>query len=208
MISFQRLLGRESEFFGLLEASAQECMNSVAAFRHMLDDRGVPPSLTEFAEARRRGKEITNRIEELLIRTFVTPIEREDLEELAEQLYKIPKTVEKFAERYALVAGKIADIEFARQAALLEKSVTGVLALVKALRAANFSAIRDIQRELQTVEAEADAVLLERMRELYQPGFPALKAVILKDLYDLIEKGVDRCRDAGNIVSHVLLKNS
>ena len=46
MISFQRLLGRESEFFGLLEASAQECMNSVAAFRRMLDDRGVPPSLT------------------------------------------------------------------------------------------------------------------------------------------------------------------
>ena len=208
MISFQRLLGRESEFFGLLEASAQECMNSVAAFRRMLDDRGVPPSLTEFAEARRRGKAITNQIEELLIRTFVTPIEREDLEELAEQLYKIPKTVEKFAERYALVAGKIADIEFARQAALLEKSVTGVLALVKALRAANFSAIRDIQRELQSIEAEADALLLERMRELYQPGFPALKAVILKDLYDLIEKGVDRCRDAGNIVSHVLLKNS
>ena len=208
MISFQRLLGRESEFFGLLEASAQECMNSVAAFRRMLDDRGVPPSLTEFAEARRRGKAITNQIEELLIRTFVTPIEREDLEELAEQLYKIPKTVEKFAERYALVAKQIADIDFAHQAMLLEKSVTGVLALVKALRAADFSAIRDIQRELQTVEAEADALLLERMRELYQPGFPALKAVMLKDLYDLIEKGVDRCRDAGNIVSHVLLKNS
>ena len=208
MISFQRLLGRESEFFGLLEASAQECMNSVAAFRHMLDDRGVPPSLAEFADARRRGKAITNQIEEMLIRTFVTPIEREDLEELAEQLYKIPKTVEKFAERYALVAEKIADIDFAGQAALLEKSVTGVLALVKALRAANFSAIRDIQRELQAVEAEADALLLERMRGLYQPGFPALKAVMLKDLYDLIEKGVDRCRDAGNIVSHVLLKNS
>ncbi len=208
MISFQRLLGRESEFFGLLEASAQECMNSVAAFRRMLDDRGVPPSLAEFAEARRRNKEISNQIEEMLIRTFVTPIEREDLEELAEQLYKIPKTVEKFAERYALVAGKIADIDFGRQAALLEKSVTAVLALVKALRAVNFSAIRDIQRELQAVEAEADALLLERMRALYQPGFPALKAVILKDLYDLIEKGVDRCRDAGNIVSHVLLKNS
>ena len=208
MISFQRLLGRESEFFGLLEASAQECLNSVAAFRHMLDDRGVPPSLAEFADARRRGKAITNQIEEMLIRTFVTPIEREDLEELAEQLYKIPKTVEKFAERYALVAEKIADIDFAGQAALLEKSVTGVLALVKALRAANFSAIRDIQRELQAVEAEADALLLERMRGLYQPGFPALKAVMLKDLYDLIEKGVDRCRDAGNIVSHVLLKNS
>ncbi len=208
MISFQRLLGREGEFFGLLEASAQECMNSVAAFRHMLNDRGVPSSLSEFAEARRRDKEITNQLEEMLITTFVTPIEREDIEELAEQLYKIPKTIEKFAERYALVAEKIADIDFARQAVLLEKSVTGVLALVKALRVANFSEIRTIQRDLQAVESAADDLLLEAMRGLYQPGFPALKAVILKDLYDLIEKAIDRCRDAGNIVSHVLLKNS
>jgi uncharacterized protein Yka (UPF0111/DUF47 family) len=174
----------------------------------MLDQRAAKPSLTEFAEARRRDKEITNQLEEMLITTFVTPIEREDLEELAEQLYKIPKTIEKFAERYALVAEKIADIDFARQAVLLEKSVTGVLALVKALRAANFNEIRTIQRELQAVESAADDLLLEAMRGLYQPGFPALKAVILKDLYDLIEKAIDRCRDAGNIVSHVLLKNS
>ena len=208
MISFQRLLGQEEQFFGLLEASAQECMNSVAAFREMLRQPGVTPSLVEFAAARRRDKEITGKLEEMLIRTFVTPIEREDIEELAEQLYKIPKTVEKFAERYALVVAKIADIQFDPQAVLLEGAVGMVLDLVKALRAADYSRIKTLQRDLQAVEAEADDVLLEAMRGLYQPGFDSLKAVILKDLFDLIEKAIDRCRDAGNVASQVLLKNS
>ena len=208
MISFQRLLGRENEFFGLLEASAQECMNSVAAFRRMLEKPGVAPSLTDFAAARRRDKEITNKLEEMLIRIFVTPIEREDIEELADCLYKIPKTIEKFAERYALIAERYPDLDCARQAELLEKSVTMVLGLVRALRAADFSKIKALQSELQSVEAEADDVLIEMLRGLYQPGVPPLKAVILKDLFDLIEKAIDRCRDAGNVVSHVLLKNS
>ncbi len=208
MISFQRLLGREDEFFGLLEASAQECMNSVAAFRRMLEKPGVVPSLTDFAAARRRDKEITNKLEEMLIRIFVTPIEREDIEELAICLYKIPKTIEKFAERYSLIAERYPDLDCARQAELLEKSVTTVLALVRALRAADFSRIKALQSELQNVEAEADDVLIEMLHGLYQPGVPALKAVILKDLFDLIEKAIDRCRDAGNVVSQVLLKNS
>lgn len=208
MISFQRLLGREDEFFGLLEASAQECMNSVAAFRNMLKQPGVTPSLVEFAAARRRDKEITNKLEEMLIRIFVTPIEREDIEALADKLYKIPKTIEKFAERYALVAERYPDLDCGRQAELLEKSVTMVLDLVRALRAADFSRIKSIQAQLQNVEAEADDVLLEMLAALYQPGVPPLKAVILKDLFDLIEKTIDRCRDAGNVVSHVLLKNS
>ena len=208
MISFQRLLGREDEFFSLLEASAQECMNSVAALRRILAQPGVPPALDDFIAARRKDKEITATLEEMLIRTFVTPIEREDLEALADRLYKIPKTVEKFAERFALVAPQIADVDFAPQAGLLDEAVALVLQLVKALRAADFPRINELQAQIQAVEARADDVLNEMLRPLYVPGFPGLKAIILKDLFDLIEKAIDRCRDAGNVVSRILLKNS
>lgn len=68
--------------------------------------------------------------------------------------------------------------------------------------------IKNLQVELQVCESQADDVLLNLEREFYQPGFPALKAVILKDLFSLNEKVVDRCRDAGNVIAHVLLKNS
>ena len=209
MISFQQLLGREDEFFALLEASAQEACNSVAALKHLFTTSGRELTLDEFVEARRKDKQITEQITEMLITTFVTPMEREDLEALAEALYKIPKTVEKFAERYMIVADQVRDVDFSKQVQLLEQASLLVLQMIQALRAGrNLSGIKSLQADLQRVESAADDLILEMIQAFYVPGFPALKAVILSDLFELIEKSVDRCRDAGNVVSHVLLKNS
>jgi uncharacterized protein Yka (UPF0111/DUF47 family) len=209
MISFQRILGREDEFFALLEASALEAVHSVTALKRVLSDRKATPTLHEFAAARSTDKKITEQISEKLITTFVTPMEREDIESLAEALYKIPKTVEKFAERYMIAADKVADVDFGRQVKLMEQAVQLVLQMTQALRAGrNLGGIKALQNKLQTTESEADDVLLALMRRLYEPGFSPLKAVILKDLFDLNEKVVDRCRDAGNVISHALLKNA
>ena len=209
MISFQRLLGREDEFCGLLEASAKEAVHAVDALKQLLADRKITPTLHEFAAAHSSDKKITEEISEKLITTFVTPMEREDIEALAEALYKIPKIVEKFAERYMITADKLGDVDFSEQVKLMEQAVHLVLQMTQALRAGrNLGGIKALQNTLQTTEADADRVLLALMRRLYEPGFPALKAIILKDLFDLNEKVVDRCRDAGNVISHALLKNA
>jgi uncharacterized protein Yka (UPF0111/DUF47 family) len=209
MISFQQLLGRENEFCDLLEASAREAAHAVAALKHILTKPGVTPTLHEFADARRKDKEITERISTMLITTFVTPMEREDIESLAESLYKIPKTVEKFAERYLIVAEQLRDVDFSKQVDCMERAVQLVTEMVQSLRGGrNLGGIKALQARLQAVESEADDVLLSMIQRFYEPGFPALKAVILRDLVDLNEKVVDRCRDAGNVISHVVLKNS
>ncbi|HXI50229.1 MAG TPA: DUF47 family protein [Candidatus Saccharimonadales bacterium] len=209
MISFQQLLGRQDEFCDLLEASAEEAVHAVAALKRMLADRGQTVVLHEFADARSKDKAITDEISEKLITTFVTPMEREDIESLAVALYKIPKTTEKFAERYRITADKLQDVDFTRQTRLMESAVHLVLRMVQALRSGRgLGSIKTLQTELQAVESEADDVLLDLERKFYERGFPTLKAIILKDLFSLNEKVVDRCRDAGNVISHVLLKNS
>jgi len=209
MISFQRLLGREDEFCDLLEASAKEACHAVEALKAVLSRHEQSPLMHEFADARSKDKKITEEISERLITTFVTPMEREDIEALAEALYKVPKIVEKFAERYCIVADKVKDVDFSRQVALMEKAVHLVLKMVQSLREGrDLGGIKALQNQLQAAESEADDVLLEMEREFYKPGFPALKAVILKDLFALNEKVVDRCRDAGNVISHVVLKNA
>jgi uncharacterized protein Yka (UPF0111/DUF47 family) len=208
MINFQRMLGREDEFFSLLEASAQEGANAVAALKGILGSTSGSPSLEGFAAARRKKKELTTALEEKLITTFVTPLEREDLEALGEVLYKIPKTVEKFAERYIVAAPQIRGTDFGRQISTIEQAIEIVVKMVHALHEGDLGAIKSLQNKLQILEAEADDVLTGQISELYQPGFPSLKAVILKELFDLLERIIDRCRDTGNVISHVLLKNS
>ena len=208
MISFQRLLGREDEFCALLESSAQQGSEAVAALKRALTEKKLT-TLHEFASARSRDAAITARIDEMLVSTFVTPMEREDIESLAEALYKIPKIVEKFAQRYQIVVETVRDINFLPQVELMDQAIRRVVEMVKALRAGrDLPIIKSLQVELQKLESDADDLLLEMMRQFYQPGFPPLKAVILKDLFNLNEKVVDRCRDAGNVISHVILKNS
>lgn len=208
MISFQRLLGREDEFCALLEASAQQGCDAVSALKRVLTDRQLT-TLHEFASARSRDAAITDRINEMLIATFVTPMEREDIELLAEALYKIPKIIEKFAQRYQIVIETVRDVDFLPQIELMEQAVKRVVQMVQALRAGrDLPSIKSRQVELQKIESDADDLLLELMRQFYRPGFPPLKAVILKDLFSLNEKVVDRCRDAGNVISRVILKNS
>jgi uncharacterized protein Yka (UPF0111/DUF47 family) len=209
MISFQRILGREDEFCELLEASAQQGCHAVGVLKNVLKRHELSPTLHEFANARSKDKKITEEIRERLITTFVTPMEREDIEALADALYKVPKIVEKFAERYSIVADQVKDVDFSRQLVLMERAVNLVLQMVQALRAGrDLGGIKALQNQLQAAESEADDVLLEMEREFYEPGFPALKAVILKDLFSLNEKEVDRCRDAGNVDTRVLIKNS
>ena len=209
MISLQQLLSREQEFCDLLEASASEAAHAVDALKFMLLHRDNAVTLHEFADARSKDKAITDKISDMLITTFVTPMEREDIEALAEALYKIPKTVEKFAERYRISVDKVRDVDFSKQVDLMEQAVNFVRQMVQALRGGrNLGGIKALQNQLQAVESLADDLLLEMERRFYEPGFPALKAIILKDLFNLNEKVVDRCRDAGNVISHVVLKNS
>jgi uncharacterized protein Yka (UPF0111/DUF47 family) len=62
--------------------------------------------------------------------------------------------------------------------------------------------------QLQAIEGEADNVMNDLLRDLYHGSDDPRIVVFLKDLYELLEKGVDRCRDAGYVVFHVALKYS
>src|SRR5256885_4152442 len=99
MFSLQKLLGKDDKFFRLMEGSAEEARTSIRSLAHMLKASQEKRSLDGFAEARRKEKQITQELSEHLARTFVTPLEREDIQALANGLYKIPKSVEKFGER-------------------------------------------------------------------------------------------------------------
>ena len=209
MFSLQRLLGKEDLFFGLLEASAIEAQNSVHALVKLSQSLDQPVELEAFAAARRKDKEITSQIRNAVYTTFVTALEREDIEAISLVLYRIPKTVEKFGERILLAPQQVRGVNFSRQISLLEQATECVVNLVKSLRAgANLDEVKKWNDRLQQVEGEADKAIMELYRDLFSGRHDALKVIVLKDLYELLEKIIDRCRDVGNVISQIVLKNS
>ena len=209
MFSLQKIFGKDDPFFRLLEESAKESQNSVQALKRILQNPSMTPTLDEFVASRRHEKQLAGEISSLLVNTFVTSLEREDIEALSHALYKIPKTVEKFAERYVLCAPRLRDINFDQYLTMMDQATDTLFRLVQALRKkSDLEGIKEFNGMLQKVEGEADKLMLERLRDLYSGKHDPVKAVILKDLYELLEKVFDRCRDAGNIVFNIVLKHS
>jgi uncharacterized protein Yka (UPF0111/DUF47 family) len=209
MFSIQRLLGKEDMFFELLEASAQEARNSVQTLVKLSKALDKPVELEELARARRKDKEITAQIRNAVYTTFVTALEREDIEALCNALYRIPKTVEKFGERILLAPQQVRGVDFSKQIGLLDQAADCVVQMVKTLRSgSNLDEIKNLNDNLQRIEGDADKAMLELYRDLFSGKHDALKVIVLKDLYELLEKIVDRCRDAGNVISQIALKNS
>jgi uncharacterized protein Yka (UPF0111/DUF47 family) len=208
MFSIQKLFAKDDQFFDLLAASAEESRASVRVLKEILKSGKPIASLDEFAALRRKDKQITVQITELLARTSVTVLDREDIEAISSVLYKIPKTVEKFAERYLISAEQLRDVNFSRQMLLLETATDTVVSMIRELEKSHFEQVNEHNEELQLAEGQADDLMLELLKELYSGKHQPLKVVILKDLYELLEKVVDRCRDVGNVVANVVLKNS
>jgi uncharacterized protein Yka (UPF0111/DUF47 family) len=209
MFSLQTIFGKGDKFYGLLEASAAAARESTRALVELLATPPAQRSLEKFKLARQREKNLQAQISQELVNTFVTALEREDIDALSSALYKIPKIVEKFAERYTLASGRLGEVDFTSRAAMLERATEVIEEMVGLLRKGmNIDTSQALNDKMQSIEAEADRLILELYRDTYAEESDPMRYLILKDLFELLEKAIDRCRDAGNVVHQVVLKNS
>jgi len=207
--AIRRLLGYDDKFFALLEASAAEAQTSVHLLRDLLRRADGNPTLEEFAATRRKGKRITEEISEQLCKTFVTPLEREDIEALSVALYKIPKTIEKFSEKYACCRAQLGHLDFSRQLDLIEQAAAAVVTMTGRLRhRPHVESLQDENERLLRLEGDADRLILALVRDLYSGQHEPLRVIILLDLHETLEKVMDRCRDAGHVIFQTVLKYS
>jgi hypothetical protein len=148
-------------------------------------------------------------ISEELVNTFVTVLDREDIEALSSALYKIPKVVEKFAERYTLALERIGDVDYNSRAVMLEQACQVLQQMVCQLRKGmDLDQVKKLNDQLQSIEAEADRQILELYRDVYANETDPIRYLVKMNLFEILEKAIDRCRDAGNVVYHIVLKNS
>ena len=117
MFSLQTMFGQGKQFYTLLEAAAVAAHDAASALHGMLRGTDRQPALDAFKLARQREREASDKISQALVDSFITPIEREDIEALGSALYKIPKQIEKFADRYSLALQHLEHIDFAPRAA-------------------------------------------------------------------------------------------
>jgi len=209
MFSLRTLFRKEDRFLALLLASAEEGQASVKSLAKLLGSPSDSAGLKDFLESRDKERQIGEAIDALLCESFSTPLDREDIELLSRALYRIPKTIKKFAERYLLCASRIRDVSFVEHIRMLEAATGTVYQMVSGLKKGpNLSATKAHNDILQKIEGDADKMMVAELQQLYRGQYDTVTVVILKDLYELLEKVFDRCRNVGNLVFGIVLKNS
>ena len=209
MFSIQQLFSKGDRFQELLEAAAQESHESVRLVIELMKSPRNTQNLDDLILSRRKEKKISEQISNELVKTFITGLEREDIEALARGLYRIPKAAEKLAERLVMAGPHLDGIDFTKQADMMIKATDAIHEMIKQLRdLEDMEKMKSFNDRLQLVEAEADKYMNDLLRELYHGKYDALRAMVVRDVYELIEKVVDRCHDAGNVVMQIVLKNS
>jgi uncharacterized protein Yka (UPF0111/DUF47 family) len=209
MFSIQQLFSKGDRFQELLEAATRESAESVRLAIELMKPPRNTQNLDDLVLSRRKEKKISDQISNELVKTFITGLEREDIETLARALFRIPKAAEKLAERLVMANHHIDGIDFSKQADMMSKATDGIQGMVSQLRnMKDLEKIKTYNDRLQLVEVEADKYMMELLRDLYNGKYDPLRAMVLRDLYELMEKVVDRCHDAGNVVMNIVLKNS
>ncbi|HEY5781956.1 MAG TPA: pit accessory protein [Lysobacter sp.] len=208
MFSLQTIFGQGNQFYTLLEEAAVAAHDSTKALHTMLKDADRQPALDAFKLARSRERSAADKISQELVNSFITPIEREDIEALGSALYKIPKQVEKFADRYALAIRHLEGIDFAPRAAMLEQAAAVVVKMVHQVREMKLEPMKALNDQLRAIENEADRLMLELYRDIYSGRLDNLQMFLLKEFFEILEKAIDRCREAGVVAYEIVLKNS
>jgi len=208
MFSLQRIFGRGDRFFELLEASAGEAKRAAQAIRELIEAPDNGPALDRFIAFRKEDKRIREEISRMVCNTFITPFEREDIDTLSGALSRISKVLKKFAERLLLLQPHFKAELFAKQSLLLQQATETLDEMVRQLRNPRLDIVQAANDRLHYYEGEGDKLMLSLLRELYSGQYEALQMIVLRDLFELLEKVIDRCRDAGNVIFQIVLKNS
>jgi len=202
------IIPQEKVFFDLLEAIAGNLVSGAFALDHFVKDyRDVPAKRKRLKDLEHLGDVAVHEVYEALNRTFITPIDREDITALASrmddaldmiyaaghrlELYEIQKPTKPMLELADVILKSCEKIEEA-------------VGLIHALK--NGDRIEALCVEINGLENVADDLLNTAVAALFKSNDPIL-IIKLKEVYENMEAATDRCEDVANILSDIVAKN-
>jgi uncharacterized protein len=197
---------REEDFFRLFHKQGQvvrrgcDQLNDMLANFDRLDERA-----RELKQTEHEGDLITHELFERLNRTFVTPLEREDIHDLASGLDDVLDAVEAIGTRLVLFKVRSATPESQRLAAIVARSGIQIEQAVSSLK--DFKNLKAFTIEINRLENEADAISRQAVADLFSGGHEILDVMRWRELYGRLEGAADKCEDVANVIEAIVLKN-
>lgn len=202
-----RLFPRDEKFFEMFREAARNTVTGSQLLMKMTEStQPLEPVQREIEEVEHAGDRITHEIIRKLNRTFVTPIDREDIYQLASALDDILDGIKAAADRMAMYQIKEPTSEARRLAQLIDLCAREILKAIEKLE--GFAGLDPHCVEINRLENDADDVMREAIARLFTPPQDPIEIIKWKEIYETLEIATDRCEDVANILEGVVLKNA
>jgi uncharacterized protein len=203
----QVFVPRDREFFDLFEEAGANILHAADLLDRMLRNYPETKELArEILLCEQQGDRITHDIVQRLNQTFVTPIDREDILELASTLDDIVDYTEEVADYLGLYKVEAPMEQAQRLAHILLQAARQICEAMPRMR--DFKDISHYTVEIHRLENEGDRVTREAIASLFDNGIDPMVVIRWKDLFERLEEAIDATERVANTLSGIVIKNS
>jgi uncharacterized protein len=202
-----RLIPREERFFDDFVALAEQMQKGAALLEEMLaPDRPIWDKADEIKEVEHKCDFITHEVIQRLHRTFVTPLDREDIHTLARTLDDVMDAIDASAAVVRLYQIDRVRPDARELAHLVAISTEQVVIAMKALERRH--GVAEPAVEINRLENEADRAHQNAVRRLFEEEQNPIVIIKWKEILDFLEAATDRCEDVANVLEGVVVKHA
>jgi uncharacterized protein Yka (UPF0111/DUF47 family) len=196
-------------FFDLFEQQAAVVTEAAQKLVRLTEDfTNVKEKRHEIEQLEHRGDQITHDIYEQLNRTFITPLEPEEISRLASTLDEVLDYIDGATEKMFYYGIEATDAHMVELAKLIQVQTLELEGAVKGIRSIkNPKYIEDRCIEVNRLENLADDVLAHAVTDLFRTQH-AITIIKLKDIYEHLEQATDFCEDVANVLSDIAIRHS
>ena len=213
---FGKLLPTEGNFFVMFNQHADRIVEAVHAFSHLVANYSDPilrdKYNTEVDNAERAADRITHECNVSIHKTFITPIDREQIHSLINTMDDVADLIQDTAETMALYDVRVMNEEIVRLTDLsvkcCERLRDAVYLLEKISDHGTAEAALKTCEEIDKLESDADRVMRSAMSKLFREEPDVREVLKLKAIYQLLETITDKCEDVANLIEGIVLENS
>lgn len=206
-----RFIPKDEKFSDQFEALADKIQEGGELFMDLMNNyRDVEKKVSRLKAIEHEADNITHGIYQKLHRTFITPLDREDIYALANRMDSIIDMIESSAMRMHLYRVREPLPECMDLALVLNKSVALVKKTIYAMRyyKKDAKAILDMCVEINSLENEGDQILRQSMVCLFEKEEDPIELVKWKEIFERIEEATDICEDVSNVIEGIILKHA
>jgi predicted phosphate transport protein (TIGR00153 family) len=213
---FGKLLPREGNFFEMFNHHADRIVEAAHAFSKLVvnyNDLHLREQYNrEVDNAERAADRVTHEVNRLIHKTFITPIDRDQIHKLINTMDDVCDLIQDSAETMALYDVRHMTDEISRLTDLSVKSCERVKEAVymmgKLADAATAEAALKTCEEIDKLESDADRVMRSAMSKLFREEPDVREVIKLKAIYELLETITDKCEDVANVIEGIVLEHS